>query len=65
MMAEDGAKVPKRTGIWDDDRDLHVERLRIRTAGRVRKHRAAIQKVAAALGEHGTLSNEQINLILR
>ncbi|MEI9413216.1 hypothetical protein [Mesorhizobium salmacidum] len=65
MMAEDGAAVPKRSGIWEADRDRHIDRLRTRTAGLVRRHRGRIAKVADALAECGTLSSEEIDALIR
>ena len=64
IMAEAGANVPKRTGAWEADRDRHIERLRVRAARLVRRHRQSIAKVAAALSERGTLTAEEIDSLL-
>jgi len=63
-MARDAARVPEVSGDWDADRDRHIERLRVRAAHLVKRHRQKIGRVASELLLKRSLAGEEIDEML-
>ena len=56
----DSISIPDLGGGLERNRDRYEERLRLRARGLVRRHRKAIEAVAGALIERGSLTDREV-----